>query len=457
MTMELNAIKNHVLNHEYDKINEWISINYTRLFNPVVLKEIHPLLCDCENLRLNNFSRLIKAWIAFTYGDNIELNKILIIIDRQSLIDKKEISLMDSLYALCGDLLSLSNIDKITYGHNALNILGDDQESLFFANANLTLGQLYSAKNSLHDAVDFFHKAQMTFSRLDCEFLAILADVNRMLNLFKLGQYNDVIDNANRALHRFASFRQSDDDSNSKTDHLSFIYHLPIGMALVEMGKLDASLHHLNKFKATLDQLEFFHMHGLIEWTYLKALFLKKSYPILETELTRLRKKFSAMNSIFLNAIFDYYELLVLFENSMDSNPVTLEKTVLLLENQADQMNFITVEMKVELQLRGIYIFFSKSEINQLYESVRKMNIIPLITIVTRLLNQTEMDITHREIEILELAAKGLSNEAIGKELFIATGTVKWHLNNLYSKLNVKNRVQAIEKVKSLNIKLNNF
>lgn len=456
MTMELNAIKNHVLNHEYDKINEWISINYTRLFNPVELKEIHPLLCKCENTKLNNFSRLIKAWIAFTYGDNFELNKILIIMDRQPLYEKNEISLMDSLLALCGDLLSLSTADKIKYGHNALNILGDDHDSLFYANANLTLGQLYSAKNSYHDAVDYFHKAQMTFSRLDCEFLAILADVNRLLNLFKLGEYIVVIDDANRALHRFASFIQSEDNTNSKKDGLSFIYHLPIGMSLVEMGKLDVSLHHLSKFKDTLDQLSFFHMHGLIEWTYLKALFLKKSYPILETELTRLRKKFGAMNSLFLNAIFDYYELLISFENSKDSNPVTLEKTVLLLEKQADQMNFITVEMKIELQVRGLHIFFSKSEINQLYESVKKLNIIPLLKIVTRLLNQTEMDITHREIEILELAARGLSNDAIGKELFITTGTVKWHLNNLYSKLNVRNRVQAIEKVKSLNIKLNN-
>ncbi len=455
MTMELNALKKNIFTHEYDEINEWISTNYTRLFNPVVLKEIHPLLCDCENLRLNNFSRLIKAWISFTYGDNIELNKILIIMDRQSLVEKNEISLMDSLYALCGDLISLSIVDKITYGHNALNILGDDHESLFFANANLTLGQLYSAKNSYHDAVNYFNKAHRAFSKLDCEFLAILADVNRLLNMFKLGEYNVVIDDANRALHRFASFRQSEVNNDSQMDSLSFIYHLPIGMSLVEMGKLDVSLHHLSKFKDNLDPLEFFHMHGLIEWTYLKALFLKKAYPILETELIRLRKKFGAMNSIFISVIFDYYELLISYESSMDSNPVTLEKTVLLLEKHADQMNFITVEMMIELQLRGIHIFFSKSEINQLYDSVRNFNIIPLISIVTRLLNQTEMDITHREIEILELAARGLSNDAIGKELFITTGTVKWHLNNLYSKLNVRNRVQAIEKVKSLNIKLN--
>lgn len=456
MAMDLNTLKKQILNHDYDKINDWISVNYIGIFNPLVLKEIHPLLCDCENLKLNNFSKLIKAWIAFTYGDNFELNRILLVIDRQSLIEKNEIALMDSLYALCGDLLSLSYEDKMGCGHNALNILGEDHNSLFFANANLTLGQLYSAHNSYHDAADYFLTAQMAFSRLDCEFLAILADVNRLLNLFKLGEYSVVLDDANRALHRYASFPKSGNKKSSQNESLTFIYHLPIGMSLVATGKLDASLHHLNTFKDTLDTLEFFHMHGLIEWTYLKALFLKKSYKQIEDDLIRLRRKFEAMNSVFIGAIFDYYELLISHETGRESNPVALEKTVILLESQTDQMNFITVEMMVELQLRGIHVFFSKSDISRLFESVKKFEIVPLIPIVTRLLNQTEMDITHREIEILELAARGLSNDAIGKELFITTGTVKWHLNNLYSKLEVRNRVQAIEKVKRLNIKLNN-
>ncbi len=91
----------------------------------------------------------------------------------------------------------------------------------------------------------------------------------------------------------------------------------------------------------------------------------------------------------------------------------------------------------------------------KLYDNVTHYGILPLLPIVSQLLNQTKLDITSREIEILELAAQGLSNDAIGKALFITTGTVKWHLNNLYSKLNVKNRVQAIEEVKRLNIKLN--
>lgn len=51
--------------------------------------------------------------------------------------------------------------------------------------------------------------------------------------------------------------------------------------------------------------------------------------------------------------------------------------------------------------------------------------------------------LTRKEVEILHLIARGLSNEEIGKKLLIRLGTVKAHLGNMFSKLNVKNRTQA--------------
>lgn len=51
-----------------------------------------------------------------------------------------------------------------------------------------------------------------------------------------------------------------------------------------------------------------------------------------------------------------------------------------------------------------------------------------------------------KEGEILQLLAKGFSNEEISKELTISVGTVKTHLNNLYCKLNVNSRAKAVAK-----------
>ena len=56
----------------------------------------------------------------------------------------------------------------------------------------------------------------------------------------------------------------------------------------------------------------------------------------------------------------------------------------------------------------------------------------------------TELGLTAREISILNALARGLSNQAIGKELFVAEQTVKFHLTNIYRKLDAANRTEAV-------------
>jgi ATP/maltotriose-dependent transcriptional regulator MalT len=60
--------------------------------------------------------------------------------------------------------------------------------------------------------------------------------------------------------------------------------------------------------------------------------------------------------------------------------------------------------------------------------------------------------LTNREQEILNLLEQRLSNKEIAAKLFISTETVKKHLNNIYGKLNVNNRRQAVEKANQLKI-----
>jgi DNA-binding NarL/FixJ family response regulator len=51
--------------------------------------------------------------------------------------------------------------------------------------------------------------------------------------------------------------------------------------------------------------------------------------------------------------------------------------------------------------------------------------------------------LTERELAILKAVASGLSNQAIGKELWVTEQTVKFHLTNIYRKLKVANRTEA--------------
>src|SRR6266513_2960258 len=56
-----------------------------------------------------------------------------------------------------------------------------------------------------------------------------------------------------------------------------------------------------------------------------------------------------------------------------------------------------------------------------------------------------ELVITRRELEILELIARGLSNREIAEKLFVSENTVKTHSSRLFDKLSARRRTQAVQ------------
>jgi NarL family two-component system response regulator LiaR len=69
--------------------------------------------------------------------------------------------------------------------------------------------------------------------------------------------------------------------------------------------------------------------------------------------------------------------------------------------------------------------------------------------------NQKElesMNLSKRELEVLQLMSEGLSNKEIADRLFVSLSTIKTHSNNLFDKMNVERRTQAIDKAKRLGI-----
>jgi len=60
--------------------------------------------------------------------------------------------------------------------------------------------------------------------------------------------------------------------------------------------------------------------------------------------------------------------------------------------------------------------------------------------------------LTRREVSILKRLESGLSNKEIAEAIFLSEGTLKWHLHNVYSKLNVKNRSGAMARARTLGI-----
>ena len=60
--------------------------------------------------------------------------------------------------------------------------------------------------------------------------------------------------------------------------------------------------------------------------------------------------------------------------------------------------------------------------------------------------------LTDRETEILQLISRGLSNKDIAQKLFLSVSTVKWYTGNIYGKLGVAKRTEAVARARSLGI-----
>ncbi|MDB5088515.1 MAG: liaR 1 [Mucilaginibacter sp.] len=70
-------------------------------------------------------------------------------------------------------------------------------------------------------------------------------------------------------------------------------------------------------------------------------------------------------------------------------------------------------------------------------------------------LNEAELNrlrLSPRELEVLQLMADGLSNQQIAERLFVSLNTIKTHSSNLFLKMEVERRTQAIEMAKRLGL-----
>ncbi len=84
---------------------------------------------------------------------------------------------------------------------------------------------------------------------------------------------------------------------------------------------------------------------------------------------------------------------------------------------------------------------------DELVQSIRSVHaglkVFPPTVLKVLAENPLKMGLSARELDILKLIVKGRSNRQIGEALGITEGTVKWHVNILLNRLNVRDRTQA--------------
>lgn len=137
---------------------------------------------------------------------------------------------------------------------------------------------------------------------------------------------------------------------------------------------------------------------------------------------------------------------------------VSLALLLLLLKWM--EWHFLIISHAFELYAGGIALIFTALGIWLALKLVKpKINTIvidrPVPSNAIFSVNAAELvklRISSRELEVLQLMAEGLSNQEIAERLFLSLNTIKTHSSNLFMKLEVERRMQAVEKAKRLSL-----
>ncbi len=124
------------------------------------------------------------------------------------------------------------------------------------------------------------------------------------------------------------------------------------------------------------------------------------------------------------------------------------------------EYQFIIKELRLEFYIGVVAVFFTGLGVWMGLKLTRPKPIVASATttqIETKISRADEataskIGISKRELEVLQLISEGLSNQEIADRLFVSLNTVKTHSSNLFLKLDVKRRTQAVQKAKDLGV-----
>jgi len=127
---------------------------------------------------------------------------------------------------------------------------------------------------------------------------------------------------------------------------------------------------------------------------------------------------------------------------------VVLERALTLAEPEGYVRTFIDAGKPMDRLLRQVL----SEDIAPNYAARLLADFGGEASLATPAMNALVEPLTEREIDVLRLIVAGLSNADIAAELVVAVSTVKSHVNHIYGKLGVENRIQAAERARTLGL-----
>jgi NarL family two-component system response regulator LiaR len=140
---------------------------------------------------------------------------------------------------------------------------------------------------------------------------------------------------------------------------------------------------------------------------------------------------------------------------------------LLLAILQYTEYRFVVIEHSVELYGALVAILFAtfgiwlglritrrreKIAVREVLAPASGRGTEPALPFAPNTAQQQELGITARELEILTLIARGLTNREIATQLFVSENTVKTHCSRVFDKLGAARRTQAVQRGKELGL-----
>ena len=125
---------------------------------------------------------------------------------------------------------------------------------------------------------------------------------------------------------------------------------------------------------------------------------------------------------------------------------------VLVFILKSIEYRFYVHDLAIEFYVGLIAILFSVIGVWAGLKLTRKKTVIVSPDFVLDESQLKKLEISKREHEVLQLMANGLSNQEIADKLFVSLNTVKTHSSNLFLKLEVSRRTQAVQRGKELRL-----
>ncbi len=116
------------------------------------------------------------------------------------------------------------------------------------------------------------------------------------------------------------------------------------------------------------------------------------------------------------------------------------------------EYRLIVHDLSIEFYVGSVALFFTGLGIWAGLKLTRKQVVVVGPEFILNDAELQRLGISKREHEVLELMAKGLSNQEIADKLFVSLNTIKTHSSNLFLKLDVNRRTQAIQRAKELRL-----